>query len=306
MCFFLNFLKISFLLLLFLFHKKNRKFCPDLFFESLSLRKNFLFWCFFSLGIFSKKKAPTITPLFPPSKFFWLKNFWRKNSSCIPFWICSLSTFSSWKQSAFPSLCQNFCVQFFFLLFLFSFFSCVFLFFLTKKRSIKMWDGLMQRMSRGRDQWQLKVHGLNSLNNVTARSSDQESFQSRKQSLMHVKRQVFLGNNKKICFSNSFRIKNNSFSKKKRALMALMAFAETETKVIKILLPLVHSTHVQVSWRWYVAPTTPTPELPNAHAHSAIEHCQGECTNGEISCCQRRHFGVFDGIGHAKPPQLGM
>ena len=37
----------------------------------------------------------------------------------------------------------------------------------------------MQRMSRGRDQWQLIVHRLHSLHNVTARGSDQESFQSR-------------------------------------------------------------------------------------------------------------------------------
>ena len=37
----------------------------------------------------------------------------------------------------------------------------------------------MQRMSRGRDQGQLIVHRLHSLNNVTARDSDQESFQSR-------------------------------------------------------------------------------------------------------------------------------
>ena len=37
----------------------------------------------------------------------------------------------------------------------------------------------MQRMSRGRDQWQLTVHRLHSLNNVTARGSNQESFQSR-------------------------------------------------------------------------------------------------------------------------------
>ena len=93
--------------------------------------------------------------------------------------------------------------------------------------------------------------------------------------------------------------------------MALMAFAETETKVIKTLLPLVHSRHVQVSWRrgdtlLQQHRRHNTGELPNAHAHSGIEHCQGECKNGEISCCQRRHFGVHDGIGHAKPPQLGV
>ena len=40
----------------------------------------------------------------------------------------------------------------------------------------------MQRMSRGPDHWHLNVNGLHSVNNVTARGSDQESFQSRKQS----------------------------------------------------------------------------------------------------------------------------
>ena len=64
--------------------------------------------------------------------------------------------------------------------------------------------------------------------------------------------------------------------------MALMAFAETETKVIKTLLPLVHSRHVQVSWQrgdtlLQQHRRHNTGELPNAHAHSGIEHCQGEC-----------------------------
>ena len=78
----------------------------------------------------------------------------------------------------------------------------------------------------------------NSLNNVTARSSDEETFQSRKQSSTHEK-SVFSWKQNKICFSNIFD----------PSLMALMAFAETETKVVKTLLPLVHSRHVKVSWR---------------------------------------------------------
>ena len=49
-----------------------------------------------------------------------------------------------------------------------------------------------------------------------------------------------------------------------------------------------------------------TRELPNARAHSGIEHCQGKCKYGEISCCQRRHFEVHDGVGHATPPQFGV
>ena len=50
----------------------------------------------------------------------------------------------------------------------------------------------MQRMSRGRSEWQLNVHRLHSLNNVTARGSDQECPQSRKQPSKHVKKQGFL------------------------------------------------------------------------------------------------------------------
>ena len=60
-------------------------------------------------------------------------------------------------------------------------FSCVFLLFFVKKaeKSRKKRDGLMQRMSRGPDQWHLNVYRLHSLNNVTACGSDQESFQLR-------------------------------------------------------------------------------------------------------------------------------
>ena len=81
------------------------------------------------------------------------------------------------------------CFSSFLKIFLFSFlffcstsFSCVFLLFfflIKKKKSTKKRDGSMQRMSRGRDQWQLIVHRLHSLNNVSARGIDQESFQSR-------------------------------------------------------------------------------------------------------------------------------
>ena len=74
----------------------------------------------------------------------------------------------------------------------------------------------MQRMSRGPDQWQLIVHRLHSLNNDTARDSDQESFQSRKHSSTHVEKRVFLGNQKIICFfADSFRENQKSFLFKK-------------------------------------------------------------------------------------------
>ena len=93
--------------------------------------------------------------------------------------------------------------------------------------------------------------------------------------------------------------------------MALMAFAETETKMIKTLQPIDQSRHEKVSWQREDTLLQQhrrhnTGELPNAHAHSAIEHCQGDCKNGEISRFERRHFEVHDGIGHAKPPQLGV
>ena len=58
-------------------------------------------------------------------------------------------------------------------------FLCLPLFAQKNPEQKKMGDGLLQRMSRGRDQWQLIVHRLHSLNNVTARGSDQELFQSR-------------------------------------------------------------------------------------------------------------------------------
>ena len=85
--------------------------------------------------------------------------------------------FCFWKV-VFPPFLKSFCSVFFFLLsFFFLCLSLVFFFFWKKKQRKR--DGLMQRMSRGRDKWQLNVHGLHSLNNVTARGSDQESFQSR-------------------------------------------------------------------------------------------------------------------------------
>ena len=59
------------------------------------------------------------------------------------------------------------------------------------------------------------------------------------------KERFFLETNKN-CFFKYFRKKEQFFfEKKKLALMALTAFAETETKVIKTLLPLVHSRHVK-------------------------------------------------------------
>ena len=65
----------------------------------------------------------------------------------------------------------------------------------------------MQWLSSGRDQWQLNVRGFNSLNNVTARGSDQESFLSRKISSTNVKKKSFSGKYKKWIFSDFFREK---------------------------------------------------------------------------------------------------
>ena len=50
-------------------------------------------------------------------------------------------------------------------------------------------DGLMQRMSRGRDQWQLNAHILdcfNHVNHVSTRNNGQESLRSRTRSSTHV------------------------------------------------------------------------------------------------------------------------
>ena len=71
----------------------------------------------------------------------------------------------------------------------------------------------MQRMSRGRDQWQLTecTWDFNSLNNVTARGSDQESFQSRKAIFDPCKKWEFSLKTKRwFVFPKSFRQKNNS------------------------------------------------------------------------------------------------
>ena len=58
----------------------------------------------------------------------------------------------------------------------------VFFFWKNKKKR----DGLMQRMSRGRDQWQLNAHGPNSLNYATRRSNGQESLHACMRSSTHV------------------------------------------------------------------------------------------------------------------------
>ena len=76
----------------------------------------------------------------------------------------------------------------------------------------KMGDGLMQRMSRGRDQWQLIVHRLHSLNNVTARGSDEESFQSRNAIFDAWKKSGSPGN-KKLCFFHVLFKKKKELSK---------------------------------------------------------------------------------------------
>ena len=51
-----------------------------------------------------------------------------------------------------------------------------------EERRKKERDGLMQRMSRGRDQWQLNSHRLDSLNKVATRNNGQESLQARTRS----------------------------------------------------------------------------------------------------------------------------
>ena len=61
----------------------------------------------------------------------------------------------------------------------------LFIYFFKKKER----DGLMQRMSRGRDQWQLNAHRLdcfNHVNHVSTRSNGQESLRSRTRSSTHV------------------------------------------------------------------------------------------------------------------------
>ena len=72
----------------------------------------------------------------------------------------------------------------------------------------------MQRMSRGRDQWPLNAHRLDSLNHVTTRSNGQESFRSRTRSSTRVNleisfffffwREIFFEENSNDIFLNTF------------------------------------------------------------------------------------------------------
>ena len=158
---------------------------------------------FVSLGIFLKKiEAFIILRLFSFLNIFLLKLFgWKLLLYILPN-LFFINLFFLREKGPFSSLCKIFLFSFFlfFSPFSFEFFSCVFRFFFRKNRSVRMEDGLMQRMSRGRGQCQLNVHGLSSLNNVTARSSDEESFQSRKQSSTHEKKVFFLGNKTRFVF----------------------------------------------------------------------------------------------------------
>ena len=98
-------------------------------------------------------------------------------------------------KNVFPPFFMSFLFSFLFsaqLLFLVSS-SCSF--FLRAKKKER--HGLMQRMSRGPDHWHLNVNGLHSLNNVTARGSDQEIFQPRNAIFDACEKVVLLGNNKR-------------------------------------------------------------------------------------------------------------
>ena len=158
---------------------------------SLYVMNFFLLGLFFFMSFFL---FPVVYLLVFPSWnhfSFFLKNLFV---SCLflslPFSLCfDLST----------KYLVSFAQFFLFPFFLFSLFSC------QKK---KMGDGLMQRMSRGRDQWQLIVHRLHSLNNVTARGSDQESFQSPNAIFHAYEKSGSPGNKKFVFFHILFEKKN--------------------------------------------------------------------------------------------------
>ena len=77
----------------------------------------------------------------------------------------------------------------------------------------------MQRMSRGRDQWHLIVHRLHSLNNVTARGSNQESFQSRSAIFDAWEKSGSPGNKKFVFFFQIlFEKKKIQMSERKKSL----------------------------------------------------------------------------------------
>ena len=121
--------------------------------------------------------------------------------------------------------------------------------------------------------------------------------------LRPIRKKLFSLETKKVICVQNFR-KNDYFSKKKNngtdGIDGVRRDRdEGDKKPFALCSPqaregfLAEKRHVQQHRRH------DTGELPNAHAHPGIEHCREEC-------CQKRHCGVHDGIGHAKPPQLSV
>ena len=122
------------------------------------------------------------------------------------------------------------------------------------------------------------------------------AFNRAMQSSTNNKKSGSLGKQKVIRFHISR--KNEYFSKKKKpALMASMAFAETETKVTKTLLPFVHH-NVKVSWQ----------RRDTSNNIDAITLESSKCPRPlrNWALPGRTLSKVHDGVGHAKPPQLGV
>ena len=202
-CVFLNFPDISFFIVVsfaqasFLFPEKSSCFQISFWAFSFSLRKIFIFekyflWLFFKTAFFF-----IILPFLFEEKSCW-NAFWEEGNPIVCLFESVLLSTLFLKKSFSTSLKHLLFDQFPFSLFYSGYYSCVFFF--TFKIFIKWRDDLIERMYRGQDHWQLTVHGLNSLSNVTARDCDQESFQSRKQSSTHEKKVVSLGNKKNDLF----------------------------------------------------------------------------------------------------------
>ena len=207
-------------------------FCRRLLlFDRLSsyVMKFFLLGLFFFMSFFPFFCC--VSPCFPFLKsFLFFPKIWLV--SCL-FCLCHFPSVSIAPQNISFLL-----LSFFFFPFFYSAYFFCLPFFSKKKKQEQntMGDGLMQRMSRGRDQWQLIVHRLHSLNNVTARGSDQESFQSRNAIFDAYEKVVLLGIffkffSKKKNYPNEWKKNNVSycFEKKKNVFKQDIPFQKKWT-----------------------------------------------------------------------------
>ena len=134
------------------------------------------------------------------------------------------------------------------------------------------------------------------------RQCAQESFQSPNAIFDAWEKSGSPGNKKKVICFQIFR-KINSFSKKiPQHWWRRWRSPRPRRRWLKTLLPFVDH-NVKVSWQ--------RRDTSNNIDAITLESFQMPTPTLELStareeCCQKRHCGVHDGIGHAKPPQLSV